>query len=133
MESNLTNEQNDELEKMEIADFLFDFPFNTGLAGYSMLNEAILLTLKSNAARLNMGRDIYKQIASRRNINGNSVEKGIKGVIDSVANSSILAKEIIYPNLNVKNALIDGKPKHFIMAAAEVVKIKILRQKSSKK
>lgn len=109
-------------EKRAISNLLFKFPFNTSLVGYSMLKEAIFLTLCCNSSRVNMTKDVYNKIADKRNINKNSVEKCIKYVIDSVGCSMISAKDVVCPNILIKNALIDGKPKSFIMAIAEAVK-----------
>lgn len=120
--------ENYEQERLEIADMLFNFPFNTSLAGFSMLSEAILLAVQSKPGRMNMTKDIYSHIAKTRNINENSVEKGIKCAIDSVSSSCVSVKEINCPNLILKNALINGRPKHFIMAVSEAVKLKILKR-----
>ena len=112
-----------EWEKVQVSNILFNFPFNTSLAGFSMLTEAIMIALNINKKSVNMAKDVYSEIAKQRNINGNSVEKGIKSVIDSVYTSTIAIKDIICPNIIIKNALIDGRPKHFIMAIREVVKL----------
>ena len=123
------NEQQDELEweKVQVSNLLFNFPFNTSLAGFSMLTEAITLSLGINKRSVNMTKDVYSKIAKRRNINGNSVEKGIKSAIESVYTSTISIKDIVCPNMVVRNALIDGKPKHFIMAICEVIKFSKLK------
>ena len=57
-----------EWEKVQVAGLLFNFPFNTSLSGYSMLNEAIMLSLSSTTRQVNMTRDIYNKIAKRRKI-----------------------------------------------------------------
>ena len=123
------NEQQDEQEweKVQVSNLLFNFPFNTSLAGFSMLIDAITLSLGINKRSVNMAKDVYSKIAKRRNINGNSVEKGIKSAIESVYTSTISIKDIVCPNMVVKNALIDGRPKHFIMAICEVIKFSKLK------
>ena len=123
------NDQQDELEweKVQVSNLLFNFPFNTSLAGFSMLTEAINLSLSLNKRNVNMAKDVYSKIAKKRKINGNSVEKGIKSAIESVYTSTISIKDIVCPNMIIKNALIDGRPKHFIMAICEVVKFSKLK------
>jgi len=116
-----------EWEKVQVAGLLFNFPFNTSLSGYSMLNEAIMLSLSSTTRQVNMTRDIYNKIAKRRKINGNSVEKGIKNAIESVNSSCVSIKDINCPNIIIKNALINGRPKNFIMAICEQVRFSKLK------
>lgn len=114
-------------EKVQVTNLLFEFPFNTSLTGYTMLTEAIMLSLSSDSRHLNMTKDIYGKIAKQRNINGNSVEKGIKNAIESVNSSAVLLKDISCPNVVIKNALLNGRPKHFIMAICEAVKLSKLK------
>ena len=121
-------QSSDTIIKMEIVDLLCNFPFNTALAGFSMLLEAIEISLKINQGRLNMTKDVYSHIARSRAINENSVEKAIKTVIDSIGLSSVASKELSFPSMIVKNALLEGKPKHFIMAMAEVIKLRLMRR-----
>lgn len=109
-------------EHMEITSILFRLPFNTALTGYPMLVDAIELSLRCKNGRLNLGKDVYVKIAKKYNINPASVEKAIKGVISSVSQSNVSCSSVIYPNLVVKNALIDGRPKHFISAMCELVR-----------
>lgn len=122
MISSSSIEYGQEWEKVQVSNILFNFPFNTSLAGFSMLTEAILIALNVEKKSVNMAKDVYSEIAKQRNINGNSVEKGIKSAIESVYTSTIAIKDITCPNIIIKNALIDGRPKHFIMAIREVVK-----------
>lgn len=130
MNTQTTYETNYDWAKMEITDLLFNLPFNTSLAGFSMLIDAILLTVNSQNKKMNMTKDIYSIIAKERKINENSVEKGIKGAIESINCSPVSQKDIVYPNLMIKNALIDGKPKHFIIAVSEAIKLKKLKLSS---
>lgn len=127
METQKTKQLNSEWERMEIIDLLFNLPFNTSLSGFSMLTEAIFITMQLNAGRMNMTKEVYSKIAKSRNINENSVEKGIKGVIDSINSASVSQRDVVYPSMMIKNALIDGKPKHFIVAVSEAIKLKKLK------
>ena len=112
-----------EWEKVQVSNLLFKFPFNTSLSGFSMLTEAIMLTLANDNGHVNMTKDVYKKIAEKRKINGNSVEKGIKTAIESVSSSNLSLKDVSCPNVIIKNALINGRPKHFIMAICEAIKL----------
>jgi len=109
-------------EELEVATQLSALPFNTSLAGYSMLIEAILISLRLNKFSVNMSSDVYVEIAKSRNISVNSVEKAIKNAIDSVNYSAISMKDFVIPNMLIKNALLDGKPKHFITAICQVIR-----------
>lgn len=129
MQTNLTRKNQCEWGMLDVSKILFELPFNTSLAGYSMLTDAILLTLNFNGGGpVNMTREIYGEIAKSRNINGNSVEKGIKNVIESISSSCLSLKDIKCPNIMIKNALLEGKPKHFIMAVSESIKYNKLKQ-----
>jgi len=114
-------------EELEVTTQLSALPFNTSLAGYSMLFEAILISLRLDKYPINMSTDVYVEIAQKRNISVNSVEKAIKNVIESVNNSAIQMKDFVVENMLVKNALIDCKPKHFISAICQVIRHKKIK------
>ena len=115
-------------EEQEVEMQLSNLPFNMSLAGYSMLVEAILKTLRFENKYIKVSADIYTEIAQARNISVNSVEKAIRSAIDSVNNSQIKMKEFDEPSLLIKNALADARPKHFIMAMCRVVKLAKFKQ-----
>ena len=116
-----------ELE-VEVYDELLKLPFNTSLVGFSMLTEAIIQAVKiGKNARLNMCKEIYEKIAIDRNIAVNSVEKAIKMAINSINNSPVPYKDVNCSSMLIKNALLDGKPKHFIMAVCESLRINSLK------
>ena len=115
-------------EEQEVEMQLSNLPFNMSLAGYSMLVEAILKSLRFENKSIKMSADIYTEIAQARNISVNSVEKAIRSAIDSVNNSQIKMKEVEEPSLLIKNALADARPKHFIMAMCRVIKLAKLKQ-----
>ena len=114
-------------EEQEVEMQLSNLPFNMSLAGYSMLVEAILKSLRFENRSIKMSIDVYAEIARARNISVNSVEKAIRSAIESVNNSQVKMKEVGEQSLLIKNALAEAKPKHFIMAMCRVVKLAKLK------
>lgn len=123
----ITKEQQD-YNLMETNNILTNFPLNTSLNGYAMLVDAIVMAIPYSAGRLNLSKQIYGEIAQKYNIQIGSVEKAIRGVIDSANDSIVTMNSITFPNVRIKNALLDGRPKHFISAMCEQVKLNYLKR-----
>lgn len=113
---------------METNNLLTNFPLNTSLNGYSMLVDAIVMAIPYSKGKLNLSKQVYTSLAEKYNIQKNSVEKAIRGVITSLSDAMVTMNSITFPNVRIKNALLDGRPKHFISAMCEQVKLNNLKR-----
>lgn len=123
----MLNETND-YNLIETQNILTNFPLNTSLNGYSMLVDAIVLAIPYSNGKLNLSKDIYGLLAKKYSIKKGSVEKAIRGVIESANDAMVSMSSIPFPNIRMKNALLDGRPKHFISAICEQVKLNNLKR-----
>ena len=109
--------------KHEINLVLLKMPFNTSLVGYSMLVDAIIVSMDQSFSRLNLSKDVYTRLSDLYDVGINTVEKDIKSAIGSVYVSTMKLSELEYPSAHLKLALEDGKPKQVIVAMCQYMKI----------
>lgn len=112
------------LLKHEINMELIKMPFNTSLIGYSMLVDAIIVSLSPSIKRLNLSKEVYSKLSDLYSVGANTIEKDIKGAIESVfCSTTVRADEIVFPNESLKLALKEGRPKHVIVAMCQHMKL----------
>lgn len=112
------------LLKHEINRELIKMPFNTSLIGYSMLVDAIIVSLNPAIKKLNLTRDVYSRLSSLYSVGTNTIEKDIKGAIESVfCSTTIKTDDITFPTETLKLALSEGRPKHVIVAMCQHMKL----------
>ena len=109
--------------KHEINKILITMPFNTSLIGYSMLVDAIVVSMGHSFSDLNLKKDIYTKLAGLYNVGSSTVEKDIKSAIGSILTSTLNMTELEYPSKHIELAVSDGKPKQLIVAMCQYMKI----------
>lgn len=109
--------------KHEINKVLITMPFNTSLIGYSMLVDAIVVSMGHSFSHLNLKKDIYTKLSGLYKVGSSTVEKDIKAAIASILTSTLNMTQLEYPSKHIELAVSDGKPKQLIVAMCQYMKI----------